>query len=116
MKRRDFLFLLGALPFAREAFAYSSANYSKIVYPGKSGKMIYVPDENGNTIPDFSNCGYMGGGVKLPDAPVKVTLTPLAGSRDDTARIQNAIDVVSKMSVDARGMREIGRASCRERV
>jgi len=103
MKRRDFLFLLGALPFAREAFAYSSANYSKIVYPGKSGKMIYVPDENGNTIPDFSNCGYMGGGVKLPDVPVRATVG--VGQGDAGNAIQAAIHKVSAMKPDRQGFR-----------
>ena len=28
---------------------------SKLVYPGPDGKLHYLADENGNTIPDFSN-------------------------------------------------------------
>ncbi|HTK38435.1 MAG TPA: hypothetical protein VL325_08080 [Pyrinomonadaceae bacterium] len=103
MKRREFLFLLSTLPFVRGALAYSPANYSKIVYPGKSGKMIYVPDENGNTIPDFSNCGYLGGGVKLPDVPVRAAVA--VGQGDAGAAIQAAIDKVSAMAPDKSGFR-----------
>ena len=40
--------------------------YTSMVYPGSDGKLVYVPDEAGNTIPDYSNAGYMGGGVALP--------------------------------------------------
>src|SRR5438874_674161 len=47
----------------------------------------------------------MHGGVALPQAAVKVTIKPDANSKDDSARIQSAIDQVSKMSIDARGLR-----------
>jgi hypothetical protein len=80
---------------------------SKLVFSGPDGKLKYEPDENGNTVPDFSNCGYMGGGVAIPDAPVKVTLEPMATNReaDDTARIQKAIDDVSTMPLVKSGLR-----------
>src|SRR5687767_14496547 len=61
---------------------------SKLVFPGPGGKLQYTPDEEGNVIPDFSNCGYRGGGVRLPDVPVKAQLSPDTKSKDDTARIQ----------------------------
>src|SRR6266487_521732 len=75
--------------------------HSKLVYPGPDGKLRYQGDENGNTIPDFSNCGYMGGGVEIPDVPTKATLEPVANSKDDTDRIQKAIDRLSKTSPGA---------------
>lgn len=103
MNRRDFIHLLSALPLAQTAFGLSASNYSKIVYPNKSGRLIYVPDENGNTIPDFSNCGYMGGGMKLPSVPVRVEIA--LGEGDARERIQTAIDKVSKLPVDKRGFR-----------
>jgi len=87
------------------ASPHGARSESKLVFVGRGGKLEYKADANGNTIPDFSNCGYMGGGVKLPDVPVKLTLSPLAASRDDTARIQNAIDAVSTMPTDAHGIR-----------
>ncbi len=73
------------------------------VYPGEDGRLVYEPDERGNTIPDFSNCGYRGGGVPLPDVPVRVTLEPEEG--DDGDRIQAAIDQVSEMPLDDDGFR-----------
>ena len=78
-------------------------NYSKLVYPGKDGRLVYTPDDKGNIIPDFSHAGYMGGGVKLPDVPVKTTVE--SGKGNDAARIQAAIDKVSKMPVDKKGFR-----------
>jgi len=80
-----------------------SKNYSKLVYPGEDGRLIYMPDEKGNIIPDFSYAGYMGGGVKLPDVPVRVTVKP--GKGNDVLRIQAAIDRVSKMPLDRNGFR-----------
>ena len=48
---------------------------------------------------DFSHAGYMGGGVALPDVPVKKTIEP-SGGDDDTATIQAAIDEVSKLPLE----------------
>lgn len=89
---------------------------------GEDGKLQYIPDERGNLIPDFSRAGYMGGGVKLPDVPVKITLKPrqgmarelaeydpehpeAAGEGDDYQRIQQAINEVSAMPLDKNGFR-----------
>jgi len=66
------------------------------VYPGPDGKLIYKTTPAGDRITDFSYAGYMGGGVALPDVPVKVTVKP-SGGADDTATIQAAIEEVSKM-------------------
>ena len=71
-----------------------------------TGRLAYVADPKGNIIPDFSNCGYRGGGVSLPkDVAVKATVGSDAGSKDDTARIQAAIDEVSKLPLDSEGHR-----------
>ena len=67
------------------------------------GRLAYQSDARGNHIPDFSNVGYRGGGVAIPDLPVRVTLEPSAG--DAGARIQAAIDQVAKLPVDAEGRR-----------
>ncbi|MDP6039681.1 MAG: hypothetical protein QGG64_14115 [Candidatus Latescibacteria bacterium] len=79
-------------------------NTSKLVYPGEDGKLVYTPDEECNVIPDFSHCGYMGGGVALPDVPVVMAVEPLAEG-DDTERLQAAIDEVSERAVDGNGFR-----------
>src|SRR5450759_4662419 len=73
------------------------------VYPGPDGRLVYVPDEQGNTIPDSSHAGYGGGGVPIPSLPVKETVWPVAG--DNTANIQAAIDKVSALPLDKSGFR-----------
>lgn len=77
---------------------------TKLVYPGPDDKLVYKPyTDKGDTLPDFSNCGYGGGGVALPDAEVKATVAPVDG--DDGASIQAAIDRVSKLPLGQDGLR-----------
>ncbi len=73
------------------------------VYPGPNGKLVYVKDDRGNQIPDFSNAGYKGGGVALPYVPVKETVWPVLG--DNSESIQAAIDRVSALPLDENGFR-----------
>jgi len=79
---------------------------SSLVYEGTDGRLVYRTYANEgqtnsvNIIPDFSHCGYMGGGVAIPDVPVVTTLSPRNG--DDTQMIQDAIDYVSSLSPDTR--------------
>ena len=73
------------------------------MYPGPSGRLVYVPDEQGNTIHDASHAGYRGGGVAIPTVPVRETMWPVAG--DNTRHIQAAIDRVSARPPDAAGFR-----------
>src|SRR5580693_1005034 len=73
------------------------------VYPGSDGKLVYVPDDQGNTILDSSHAGYAGGGTAIPTVPVKETTWPIAG--DNTANIQAAIDKVSALPLDKAGFR-----------
>lgn len=56
-----------------------------------------------NQIPDFSNAGYKGGGVKIPDLPVAETV--MAAQGDCRQLIQDAIDRVSALAPDANGFR-----------
>ena len=73
------------------------------VYPGADGKLVYVPDEQGNTILDSSHAGYGGGGVPIPTVPVRATVWPVAG--DNTGNLQAAIDKVSALPLDKSGFR-----------
>src|SRR5437763_8447085 len=73
------------------------------VYPGEDGRLVYVADEQGNTIPDFSHAGYGGGGKPIPSIAVKVAVWPVAG--DNTANLQAAIDRLSAMPLDRNGFR-----------
>jgi hypothetical protein len=67
---------------------------SQWVYPDGKGKLAYKPlNAGGDHIMDFSQAGYMAGGVPLPEVPAAVTLSPSGG--DDTAAIQAALDMVA---------------------
>ena len=79
---------------------------SEWVYHDLKGKLVYKKDARGNRIMDFSHAGYMGGGVALPDVPVKATVHPPADPQADcTELIQEAIDRVSAMPQDEKGFR-----------
>lgn len=76
---------------------------TSMVYPGTNGNLVYAADSMGNTIPDFSHAGYMGGGVRLPFVAIKETVWPIA--EDNSANIQAAIDKVSALPLDQSGFR-----------
>lgn len=87
--------------FATTTLAWNSA----LVPVDAKGRLSYVADPaTGNTIPDFSNAGYRGGGIALPTSvPVVLTLSP--GEGDATARIQSALDQVAALPVQPDGYR-----------
>ncbi len=91
--------LLTALVMALAAAATRAAEpepaRSEWVHPGADGKLVYKTTAAGDRIMDFSYAGYRGGGVKLPDVPVRKTVEP--SGDDDTARIQAALDAVSAL-------------------
>jgi hypothetical protein len=97
---RSFALVLTFVAFTSVASAQSQGPWVKI---GSDGKLVYQTDDHGNRIPDFSNCGYGGGGVPILDVPVKATVEP--GADDAGARIQAAIDAVSKLPADTDGFR-----------
>ena len=76
---------------------------ARFAYPDATGRLKYDVDARGNRMLDFSHCGYGGSGLAIPDVPARVTVSPIDG--DETARIQTAIDEVSRMPADARGLR-----------
>src|SRR5215475_472267 len=90
-------------PFA----AFQSATSSLVFL--QNGTLVYNTYANQgesnsvNRIPDFSFCGYKGGGAAIPFVNVKRTISPVSG--DNTQNIQSAIDFVSGLPVDANGFR-----------
>lgn len=83
----------------------AEGTHSRLVAPGPGGKLAYEPyTKRGDRLPDFSWCGYRGGGVALPRLPVQVTLEPVADG-DDHSRIQKALDAVAAMPVNDQGFR-----------
>jgi hypothetical protein len=71
----------------------------------ENGKLVYGADKWGNRIPDFSSVGYEGGGVPIPDVPVRATIGPVADEKDSTLRIQQAIEELAKQPVGNDGFR-----------
>ena len=76
---------------------------SPIISVSKDGSLVYDADEHGNRVPDFSTCGYAGGDRQIPDAPVRVVVSPING--DETMCIQKAVDYVASLPADTNGIR-----------
>ena len=96
--------LLLLLPFlALASLPGRAQNPSALIQISAQGRLQYIPDAQGNTVPDFSTVGYRNGEMAVPTVPVAVTIGPVTG--DNQARIQAAIDLVSAMPLDANGFR-----------
>ncbi len=95
--------LTAALAAFAAAVALSAQGRSQWVYIGADQRVHYGTDARGNRIMDFSHAGYGGGGVALPAVRVARTLSAQPG--DNTARIQAAIDEVSRITPAADGFR-----------
>lgn len=89
-----------------EVFSYTYARPYPAFRCDVSGGLVYLPDYRGNCLMDYSHAGYGGGGVKLPDAPVRIALEPSADNlQDDTKRIQRAVDMLGRYPADQEGIR-----------
>ncbi len=81
-----------------------------LVSEGDDGRLIYAAyanrgeTEKWNRIPDFSHCGYRGGGVELP-RDLRVIEEIEASESDQHALIQAAIDRVSALPLGDDGFR-----------
>jgi hypothetical protein len=75
----------------------------RYVWLDDAGRLVYKAEERGDRVPDFSHCGYGGGGVPIPDVPALAVVSPTPG--DAGPRIQAAIDHVAGLPPDARGVR-----------
>lgn len=100
------LLLVCGLPVAATLAQSSTGTWqSEMVFKSSpDGPLVYISDEEGNRIPDFSHAGYRGGGVELPYIPEVIRLAPL-GTSGDAARIQQALDEVGAMEADENGHR-----------
>lgn len=84
----------------------TTAGKSSLVVMESDGRLRYAPyTAQGDVLPDFSHCGYGGGGMELPQAVVRETLQPEPGKGDDSARIQAALNRVAKLPPGADGLR-----------
>ena len=64
------------LTFLVQEVPMNAQTQSPAVSIDASGRLVYAEDEHGNRIPDFSNCGYKGGGVEIPEVYVVEILLP----------------------------------------
>lgn len=80
---------------------------TRLVSVTPEGLLAYAPYTlQGDTLPDFSSCGFSGGGGwMLPVAVDRETLVPEPGNGDDTARIQAALDRVAQLPRGNDGLR-----------
>jgi len=69
----------------------------------KNGKLQYIPDEQGNIIPDFSRVGYHQNTKPIPKVNTVTTLS--ATGENDQQKIQQAIDDLAKKPADQNGIR-----------
>jgi len=81
----------------------AAADPSQRVYLDEDGRLRSLADADTNRIPDFSNAGYEGGGVALPDVAAVEWVAPIAG--DNTAHLQAAIDAVAALPLGPDGFR-----------
>ena len=91
------------LPLAVSVAFADEPGVSEWVSRGTNGRLVYHTDEQGNRIPDFSNCGYRGGGVVLPDVAVIATINAEPG--DMAATLQKALDTLGNTPANAAGIR-----------
>ncbi|MBD3418789.1 MAG: hypothetical protein GF398_01600 [Chitinivibrionales bacterium] len=76
------------------------------LFPDTGGAYSRVSVERNSVtfrLPDFSYAGYRSGMVAVPDIPVAVELTPVAG--DNAPQINRAIGKVSRKKPDENGFR-----------
>jgi hypothetical protein len=97
--KRIFLLLVLGTALATEAAPKAPPPIISVA----NGKLVYGKDEHGNRVPDFSTCGYAGGDKEIPTVPVKVVVA--SSGKDETDRIQKAIDYVASLPADSNGIR-----------
>jgi hypothetical protein len=83
--------------------AWAQTWQSNLVKPAKDGKLTYVPDAKGNTIPDFSAVGYHQGNKAIPQVKIVRALSP--NGTNDQQQIQEAINELAKMPLNKDGIR-----------
>lgn len=78
---------------------------SSLVKITEKGELVYIPDKEGNVIPDFSRVGYHHGDRSIPQYPVTRIVSPVEG--DNWAHIQHAVNELSVLKPDKNGHRGV---------
>lgn len=85
---------------------FMASAQSKLISINEKGKLSYHSyTDKGDLLPDFSFCGYKGGGVAIPHIKVTASISPSPNKEDDTPFIQAVIDKVAKLQPDEDGFR-----------
>lgn len=101
MDLKRFILVLMCVSFS--SLGRSQAWQSQFVEIGQDQKLIYHPDAEGNTIPDFSMVGYGSGEGEIPNVKVVEEIEPVDG--DNRENIQNAINRVAAYALGSDGFR-----------
>ena len=101
MKKNYFLVSILLLLVVVQGTSY--AQTSSLVSVGTNGHLVYTADARGNSVPDFSAVGYKNSEAPIPTISVVLTVNPVVG--DNLANIQNAVNQVAAMPLDANGFR-----------
>ena len=101
MKNNYFLVSILLLLVVVQGTSYGQT--STLVSVGTDGHLVYTADAKGNSVPDFSAVGYKNSEAPIPTIGVVLTVNPVVG--DNLANIQNAVNQVAAMPLDANGFR-----------
>lgn len=96
-------FLLVCLHLGITSTLYAQDNWQSRYVKIQNAKLKYIPDEQGNIIPDFSRVGYHQNEKNIPNVAVVTTIT--ATGTSDQQRIQEAIDELSNQPANEQGIR-----------
>jgi len=99
MTHKTYLLLVFILVLASHLFGQTSS----LIAINNVGHLTYKADEKGNVIPDFSGVGYQNSEVPILNIPLVLTVN--AVYRDNVANVQDAINTVAAMPVQANGFR-----------
>lgn len=95
--------IISIVIFTQKGMVWSQSDGPVPVSLDDNGELVYLVDEKGDRIPDFSFCGYRAREKPIPDVPIKVVVPVEEG--DNTRRIQSAIDYVAGLPLDENGFR-----------
>lgn len=76
---------------------------SNLLKLGNDSRLTYLPDSKGDILPDFSRVGYHQGDKEITKVKVVKVLT--ANGMNDQQQIQDAINELAKLPLDAAGFR-----------
>lgn len=97
-KNARFLILMAGLFIVQQSF-YGQKLSPKIT----ENSVVFAVDSRGNTVPDYSYCGYHYSESTIPTVKNVIQVSPING--DNSINIQRAIDYVSTLPMDKNGFR-----------